>query len=331
MQVRHNTTSASSPFVTKATPTTTAFSISGPRATWERTPIVTPQYHPDHATQVAYTSTEVKPQEQQQRQAHIVASTTSTSIIRQQSISQTAPSGAHQRANVSTQLVKVNVSAHTATNVQKTCCTAAHCTTSHWHEPSTVRNPFNTPSAAASSLMKSIHGPQPDTISRKRSYHDYDNDKQYCGGAQYPKRLKYYDAHVDETGSSEYTSSDTASTDDGYQLGSLISCKYSQIHVETAPPNFTRHDLHTFRVAGVHLQSETCVGDGEYPHEFENRGALPLRGQPPYYTFPLLPPGDTYGGWQRPGPDRVILDGRHVYSNIITHDNSALGGFRLVC
>lgn len=302
LQVTDTTTPALPPFVTKATPATTAFSISAPTASWERTSIVTPQYHPDHATQVAHTSTEIKPQEQHHRQVHTVASSTSTSIIHQQNIAQIAPFGAHQRANAPTQTVKVNVSAHAATNFQKTCCAAAHCANSHWHDPSTVRNPFDSPSAAASWLMKSIHDPQPDTTSRKRPYHDYDNDKQYYGGAKYPKRLKYYNAHIDETESSEYTSSDTASTDDEYQPRSLVSRKYSQVHIKTAPPNFTKHDLHTFRVALGHLQNDTWVGDGEYPHEFENRGALLLSGEPPYYTFPLLPPGDTYGGWQRPGP-----------------------------
>lgn len=286
---------AFSPFVTRVVPTTTAFSVSGLTATWERTPIVTPQSHPDHATQVAPTSTEIKLQEQQQRQPQTVVSSTSTSTILQQGISQTARSGANQRPNAPTQLIKVNVSAHRATNVQKTCCAVAHCATSHWHEPSTVRNPFDSPSVAANSLTRSIHSPQSDTTSRKRPYPDYDDGKQYYGEAEYPKRLKYYDAHIDETECSEYTSSDITDTDDECQPRPLISYEHSEVHVRVAPPSFTRHDLHTFRVAWGHLQSDTLVGDGEYPHKFENRGALPLRGNPPYYTFPLLPPGDTYG------------------------------------
>ena len=98
----------------------------------------------------------------------------------------------------------------------------------------------------------------------------------------------------------------------------------------TTPPSFSRHEVHTFEAALRHLRNNTWVGDSEYPHIYENRGALPLRGRPPYFSFPLLPPGDTYAGYQRPGPGRVVLDGDHMFVNIICHDNDFFGGFRLI-
>jgi len=335
-QFTYTTTSALSPFVTRTTSNTTGFSTSASTASWERTRIVTPERRPVHATQSAHASTEVETQELQHQQVHSTCSATSTSALKQQSISRNTPSAPNQQANVATRAVKVNVSTHTATDVQKTRCAATHCATSHWHEQSTVRNPSNSPprwtttSAAASSLMNSIHGPQLNTANGKRSYHDYDNEK-YHGGAQYPERLKYNEFHTEETESSEYTSSSVTDTDDEDQSRFLVSYNSTQIHVETASTRFSRHDLHTFRVAARHLRNGTRVGDAEYPHDFQNRGALQLRGEPPYYTYPLLPPGDTYSGYQRPGPYRIVLDSKHVYANIITHDSSALGGFRLIC
>lgn len=268
---------------------------------------------------------------------------TSVTTVPQQNI--VPPSVPVQAAQVSAEVtpqVKVHVTAHTAPAAQgvqpsaaivqtastKVCCGVSHCAVAHFHEPSTVKNPFVTTQGPAStssavSLSQSIYGPH--TSNKKRSYFDYDSDSSYFGEALHPKRLKYSDVQIKET--------EVIETDDThvtYQPQAVVSYKETEVSVSNLPPSFSRHELHTFGVALVHLRHDTWIGDGEYPHEFENRGGLLLRGRPPYQIFPLLPPGETYSGCQRPGPDRVVLDGDYSYANIVRHDDDVQGGFRLV-
>ena len=296
-----------------------------------------------------------KQQEQRYGQSRSLALSSRTTNFQQQNLPLVAPMvPAAQSADVLPLLASIYDTRHAAPQAQsiqesnatvqslyaKADCGVLHCATSHWHEPSTVKNSFTTllnsysPFAALSPLTQSIL-PQPSAATgTKTKYIDHDKEKQHPRQTLYLKELEYSDDRkkILGVGTSEVTiSEEYSTTNSNYQPRTLISYKHTEVVVEDAVPDFTRHDIHTFGVALVHLRNDTCVGDGEYPHEFENRGRLPLRGKAPYHTFPLLPPGETYSGWQRPGPDRVILDGSYSFANIITHDSSVLGGFRLIC
>ncbi|KAK5945589.1 hypothetical protein PMZ80_002794 [Knufia obscura] len=270
--------------------------------------------------------------------------TLATKLPQGQITPQSAPVQAAQASVAVGPQVKVHLSAHTAPAAQgiqpstaivqiastKTCCGVPHCAAAHFHKPSTVKNPFAAsqeyPSTSAQVYsLQSIREPHATTVSKKRTYFDYDSDSSYYGEALHPKRLKYSDVQIKETEVIEIDD-----THDTYQPQAVVSYKETQLSVSTLPPSFSRHELHTFGVALVHLRHDTWIGDGEYPHEFENRGGILLRGRPPYQSFPLLPPGETYSGCQRPGPDRVVLDGDYSYANIVRHDDDVQGGFRLL-
>lgn len=343
--------------VTSSRSTTTAKQQSaagsttwGSTASWQRTLI---SVSPCKPSQGAQESNDTNNKDQQHTPSHAVTSSISPSKLQQQCVPQTASIETARRTNLLGPSAELSAGAYTTVEARSTRtsqdtvnraatstnCGVAHCATSHWHEPSTVKNPFESPPtwigtvAPGSSLMQSIHRSAADSKSRKRPYFDYDSDGQYYGQMHHLKRLRYNDVSCkgSESETTAHSTSEDDDTDVSHQSRSLVSYQHAQIHVKAASPIFSRHELHTFGVALVHLRQDTCVGDGEYPHEFENRGSLLLRGRPPYFTFPLLPPGETYGGRQRPGPDRVILDGDHTYVNIVAHDHSVLGGFRLIC
>ena len=193
-------------------------------STLEQTPVETQEQKPSNSASNVSIGTSASQQEQMpQLQAHVATSSTSTNTLQAQNvvastpIDTAAPPGEHLVPSV-----KIHVSAHTVSCVpkaqtnnsirpitnQKQCCSALHCASAHWHEASTIRNPFesrqSSPIPSSISPASSVRSDQPHITSRKRSYQDYDSDEEYYSQSQYPKRPRYHDTQDDEINNRGY-------------------------------------------------------------------------------------------------------------------------------